>query len=129
MYSSEYIQTGVFDFISKVEHMNLNGERMLSLDVPSLFTNVPLTENAELVCQQLLEKQMNIRIPEDSFKELLLKCTVNVHFVFNNNTYYRQIDEIEMGSPLGSTLADLFLVKPENGPVKKVTDLFPIMKD
>ncbi|VDO75947.1 unnamed protein product [Schistosoma margrebowiei] len=53
----------VFDFISKVEHINLNGKRMISLDVASLFTNVPLTETIDFVCQQLQEKQINIGFP------------------------------------------------------------------
>ncbi|CAH8597522.1 unnamed protein product [Schistosoma rodhaini] len=109
----------VFDFISKVEHMNLSGKRMISLDVASLFTNVPLTETIDFVCQQLHEKQINVGIPGVSLKELLLKCTMNVHFVFNN-TYYRQIDGIAMGSPLGPILADFFLAKLENGPLKEV---------
>lgn len=109
----------VFDFISKIEHMNLSGKRMISLDVASLFTNVPLTETIDFVCQQLHEKQINVGIPEVSLKELLLKCTMNVHFVFNN-TYYRQIDGIAMGSPLGPILADFFLAKLENGPLKDV---------
>ncbi|CAH8627461.1 unnamed protein product [Schistosoma mattheei] len=44
---------------------------------------------------------------------------MNVHFVFNN-TYYRQIYGIAMGSPLGPILADFFLAKLENGPLKEV---------
>ncbi|VDP50641.1 unnamed protein product [Schistosoma margrebowiei] len=109
----------VFDFISNVEHTNLNGKRMISLDVASLFTNVPLTETIDFVCQQLQEKQINIGIPDVSLKELLLKCTMNVHFVFNN-TYYRQIDGIAMGSPLSPIHAHFFLAKLENGPIKEV---------
>ncbi|CAH8664137.1 unnamed protein product [Schistosoma bovis] len=109
----------VFDFISKVEHMNLNGKRMISLDVASLVTNVPLMETIDFVCQQLQEKQINIGIPEVSLKELLLKCTMNVHLVFNN-IYYEQIDGIAMGSPLGPILVDFFLAKLENEPLKEV---------
>lgn len=47
--------------------MNLNGKRMISLDVASLFTNVPLTETINFECQQL-EKQINIGILEVSLK-------------------------------------------------------------
>lgn len=46
---------------------------------------------------------------------------MNVNFVFNN-TYYRQIDGIEMRSSLGPTLADFFLAKLENGPLREVID-------
>ncbi|CAH8678749.1 unnamed protein product [Schistosoma rodhaini] len=108
----------VFDFTSKVENMNVSMKNMFSLDVVSLFTNVPLMETIEFICEQITEKQINIGLPEDCLKELLLRCTLNVHFVFNNS-YYRQIDGIAMGSPLGPILADLFLAKLENGPLKE----------
>lgn len=47
----------VFDFISKVEHMNLNGDPMISLDVASLFTNVPLTETIDLCANSYLKNK------------------------------------------------------------------------
>uniref|UniRef100_A0AA85J392 Reverse transcriptase domain-containing protein n=1 Tax=Trichobilharzia regenti TaxID=157069 RepID=A0AA85J392_TRIRE len=111
----------VFEFIANVDDINVNGKQMLSLDVASLFTNVPLMETVEFICQQILEKQIDIGIPVSSLKELLLRCTMNVHFIFNN-LYYRQIDGIAMGSPLGPILADFFLAKIENGPLKKVIE-------
>ncbi|CAI2736298.1 unnamed protein product [Schistosoma spindalis] len=101
-----------------MENMNVNMKNMISLDVVSLFTNVPLMETIEFICKQISEKQINIGLPEDSLKELLLRCTLNVHFVINN-TYYRQIDGIAMGSPLGPVLADLFLAMLENGPLNE----------
>ncbi|CAH8868003.1 unnamed protein product [Trichobilharzia szidati] len=52
-------------------------------------------------------------------EELLLKCTMNVHFLFNKELY-KQIDGVAMGSPLGPILADIFLAKLENGPLKDV---------
>nr|CAH8856951.1 unnamed protein product [Trichobilharzia regenti] len=111
----------VFEFIANVDDINLNEKQMLSLNVASLFTNVPLMETAEFTCQQILEKQIDIRIPVISLKELLLRCTMNVHFIFNN-LYYRQIDGIAMGSPLGPISADFFLARIENGPSKQVIE-------
>ncbi|CAH8850906.1 unnamed protein product [Trichobilharzia szidati] len=111
----------VFEFIANVNDINVNGKQMLSLDVASLFTNVPLMETVDFICQQILEKQIDIGIPVISLKELLLRCTMNVHFLFNN-LYYRQIDGIAMGSPLGPILADFFLAKIENGPLRQVIE-------
>ncbi|CAH8463563.1 unnamed protein product [Schistosoma turkestanicum] len=109
----------VFEFTSKVESMNVSKKIMISLDVVSLFTNVPLLETIDFICEQIKEKQINIGLPKDCLKELFLRRTMNVHFVFNNN-YYRQIDGLAMGSPLGPILADLFLAKLENGPLNEV---------
>ncbi|VDQ05194.1 unnamed protein product [Trichobilharzia regenti] len=94
---------------------------MLFLDVASLFTNVPHMQTVKFICQQILEKQIDIGILVIGLKELLLRCTMNVHFTFNN-LYYRQINDIPMGSPMGPILADFYLAKVENGPLKQRID-------
>ena len=45
-------------------------------------------------------------------KELLLLCTKNVHFTFNNEIY-QQCDDVAVGSPLGSVVAEIFIVELE----------------
>ncbi|VDN39810.1 unnamed protein product [Dibothriocephalus latus] len=85
---------------------------MLSLDVSSLFTNVMVTETIEYLCEFLVSNQLEIGIPTNVLKELLLKCTLNVQFLFDSQIY-RQIDGVAMGSPLGPLLADIFIGKLE----------------
>lgn len=92
---------------------------MISLDVVFLFTNVPLSDTIDFMYQQLLKKHISIRISEFGLEKLILYCTINVYFVFNN-AYYRQIDGIAMDSPLGFILADFSLAKLQNGPLKEV---------
>ena len=43
-------------------------------------------------------------------KELLLLCSKNVHFTFNNDIY-QQCDGVAMGSPLGPVIAGIFMVE------------------
>ena len=43
-------------------------------------------------------------------KELLLLCTKNAHFTFNNKIY-QQCDGVAMGSPLGPVIAGIFMVE------------------
>ena len=45
-------------------------------------------------------------------KNLLLLCSKNVHFTFENNIY-KQKDEVAMGSPIGPVLAGVFMVNLE----------------
>ena len=45
-------------------------------------------------------------------KELLNLCTKNVHFTFEGKMYV-QNDDVEMGLPLGSVLANIFMVEFE----------------
>ena len=82
---------------------------MVSFDVSSLFTNVPLEETIK-ICLEALYDQSNSRpvIPKDVFVELMKSATSLVEFSFNN-TMYKQTDEVAMGSPLGPALADIFV--------------------
>uniref|UniRef100_A0A0X3NUX1 Reverse transcriptase (RNA-dependent DNA polymerase) n=1 Tax=Schistocephalus solidus TaxID=70667 RepID=A0A0X3NUX1_SCHSO len=101
-----------FEFVEGVKDFDLNGMTMFSLDVSSLFTNVPVTETVNYICEFITSNQQDIGIPVNALKELLLKCTLNVQFLFNN-TLYRQIDGVAMGSPLGPLLANIFMGKLE----------------
>ena len=83
---------------------------MCSFDVKSLFTNVPILETINICLDTLYRCDEVIRpaIDEPIIKKLLLKCTQDVQFSFNNRMY-RQIDGVAMGSPLGPILANVFL--------------------
>ncbi|CAH8631278.1 unnamed protein product [Schistosoma rodhaini] len=109
----------VFEFVGSIKIMNINGKTMLSLDIASLFPNVSLTETIEYIREQVLEKETEIPIPVSKVKELLLKCTMNIYFKFNNE-FYRQVSGVAMGSSLGPILVDIFLAKLENGPLKDI---------
>ena len=53
-------------------------------------------------------------------EELLYLCTKNVHFTLNSKTYV-QIDGVTMGSPLGSILANIFMVELEQNIIPKLS--------
>ena len=82
---------------------------MASLDVESLFTNIPLDETIENCINNLFTNNDAVHnfITED-LKELLKFATFESFFTFNNE-YYSQLDGVAMGSPLGPTLANAFL--------------------
>ena len=78
---------------------------MGSLDVESLFTNIPLEETIN-ICTNLL---YNIEgINKSEFKNLLSLATQESYFIFND-VLYKQKDSVAMGSPLGPTMANVFL--------------------
>ena len=87
---------------------------MVSFDVVSLFTNVPLIkETNEIILKRIyINKEITTDIPKKEMKELLILCTKNVHITFNNETYI-QVDGVAMGSPLGPVLANIFMVEIE----------------
>ena len=86
---------------------------MGSLDVDSLFTNIPLEETIEICTNELFKESETIEgLSKTEFKELLSLATKDSHFIFDG-TLYKQIDGVAMGSPLGPTLANAFLVYHE----------------
>ena len=114
---SQHCVRDVFEFVNMVKDMNVTDSTMLSLDVSSLFTNVPLKETVDFLCDFIETNFIDIGIPVADLKVLLMKCTSNVQFKFNGN-FYRQTDGVAMGSPLGPLLADIFMAKLENNQLK-----------
>ena len=80
-----------------------------SLDVDSLFTNIPLEETIN-ICTNLLYNNEDVieGINKSEFKNLLSLATQESYFIFNH-VLYKQQDGLAMGSPLGPTMANVLL--------------------
>ena len=62
--------------------------QMVSFDVVSLFTNVPLEETINIIIKRIYDKnEINTNKPKQEMKELLYLCTKNAHFTLNSKTY------------------------------------------
>ena len=83
----------------------VDSQFMVSFDITSLFTNVPLDE---VFCVDFLYRSPSPLFPESVFVELMELTTKSVSFSFND-TMYRQVDGISMGSPIGPILANVFV--------------------
>ena len=87
---------------------------MASLDVDSLFTNIPLEETVDICVHNLYSDNENPpNIPKHNFRNLLKIATKETSFMFNNK-YYKQVDGVAMGSPLGPVLANIFMCSFES---------------
>ena len=58
---------------------------------------------------------------KQEMKELLILCTKNVHFTFNNETYI-QVDGVAMASLLGPVLANIFMVKLQTSVIPNLSN-------
>ena len=86
---------------------------MGSLDIDSLFTNIPFEETIEICISNLFKNNDTVHgLKKSEFKELLSLATNESYFIFNNISY-KQIDGVAMGSPLGPSLANAFLTHLE----------------
>jgi len=106
--TNEYTTRDSFSFATEIR-MQQSTKFMSSLDVDSLFTNIPLLETINICCELLFERNALVDgLNKDEFKELLTLATTESFILFDNR-YYQQIDGVAMGSPLGPTLANIFL--------------------
>ena len=82
---------------------------MTSLDVQSLFTNIPLSEVIDICIDDLFWDTNTIHnLDRDEMRELLTLAAYESFFVFDQ-VMYRQIDGVGMGSLLGLILVTAFL--------------------
>ena len=97
-----------FSFAEEVVNFDANCI-VASLDVESLFTNIPIDKTIENCVNDLFANNDTVHnfIKED-LKELLKFASYESFFTFDNE-YYSQLDGVAMGSPLGPTLAKAFL--------------------
>ena len=90
------------------------GFTMVSFDVKSLFTSIPLTETIDVILDCVYNrKEISTILTKSEMKKLLTLCTKNVQFTLNNEIYV-QNDRVAMRSPLGPILANVFMLELEN---------------
>ena len=101
-----------FHLIREIDGINIKNTNMFSVDVQSLFTNVPLPETVDFLCQSIKDAKFHLPMPVELLHDMLLLCTENVTFSFQGQQY-KQCDGIAMGSPLGPLLSDVFMTMIE----------------
>ena len=116
---SEYTIRSTIDLKVKNERIS-QGFSIVSFDVKSLFTSVPLEKTIDIALERIyLRKEIVTILTKNEMKNLLILCTKNVHFTFNNDIYI-QNDGVAMRSPLGPILAGIFMVELKNTLVPKL---------
>lgn len=111
---SEFTINSTKDFVGKIRSKKIGTEfEMVSFDVVSLFTSVPLEFTIELILNKIYnEKLIATKLKRADMKTLLELCTKDMHFAFDEKIY-RQVDGVAMGSPLGPVIANIFMVELE----------------
>ena len=99
-------------FIEQIKDVRLkDGESIMSYDVTSLFTSVPIKPTLEIIQQRLTEDpdlhnrtSMNIQ----QIINLLEFCLNSTSFMFQGQ-FYQQMEGAAMGSPLSPIIANIFM--------------------
>ena len=97
-------------FLFEEELLNYDSNLLMaSFDVEPLFTNISLQETIDLCVELFFNDKSNIDgFTITGFHELLT-VTMSGLLVLVDGEYYKQIDGVAMGSPLGPTFANIFL--------------------
>ena len=105
---NEFTVKKSFDFAEEVVSYD-NKLYMASLDVESLFTNIPLEETIKNGVNDLFSNNFySGKLSRKDLYELLKLATTESSFSVDNKLY-KQIDGVAMGSPLDPTLANAVL--------------------
>ena len=83
---------------------------MASFDVENLFTNTPLAETIDICIQSLFTDSNSTALGMDrnQFRTFLQKSVLNSFFMFNDK-FFKQIEGLGMGLPLGPSFANIFM--------------------
>ena len=102
---------------------------LASLDVESLFTNVPVRETIKIILDNVYHHPTlpPPDIPPSTLEELLIICTTKTPFRNVNGDLYIQCEGVSMGSALGPTFADFYMCHIENKIFSEHPELKPII--
>ncbi|XP_055842777.1 uncharacterized protein LOC129909729 [Episyrphus balteatus] len=139
-FNSKYNVKNASSFISTVSPVILEQDHILvSFDVVSLFTNIPIPLVLDLVEKSWDIIKDHTRIPKLKFLEILRFCVIDNNYLEYDKIFYQQKQGVPMGSPASPILADIVMEalldnvfdKIPNKPkivTKYVDDIFIILK-
>ena len=100
---NDYSCKDTFSFVSQIKNANLSKKFLVSYDVTSLFTNIPLQETIDIAINLIFNHNPNLNINKKELKKLFLFAASQTYFIFNSK-FYNQVDGVAMGSPLAPIL-------------------------
>ena len=113
--TNEYTVKDIFNFADELRSpdLDLNNHILVSYDVKSLFTCIPLDETIHILVEKAFKNNWfndtyGLKLSEKDLTELLSICTKDQLFQFEGELY-EQTDGVAMGSPLGPLLANVFM--------------------
>ncbi|KXJ18274.1 hypothetical protein AC249_AIPGENE15544 [Exaiptasia diaphana] len=115
---NRYSILDIFKFADEIRNKEINqGDILVSYDVTSLFTNVPLDKTISLLVDKAFHNnwfnlEYDLNITKQDLTDLLNAATKDQLFQFDG-VLYEQFDGVAMGSPLGPLLANVFMCSIE----------------
>ena len=100
-----YMLCSTGSFVNQISSFDFQPSHVLvSYDVVSLFTNIPLNETIDIVCNYVYQQHSPPKYSKETLQKLLQIATGG--YFLHRGKLCCQIDGVTMGSPLGPTLAN-----------------------
>jgi hypothetical protein len=97
------------DFVTKIRNVQLSEDHeLVSFDVKSLFTSIPLELAIESVKESLANYSDELPIPKEEVIDLLILCLQSTFFQYDGN-FYQQLHGTAMGSPVSVVVAEIVM--------------------
>ena len=72
----------LFSFVSQIKNANLPKKFLVSYDVASLLTNIPLQETTDIAINLIFNRNLNLNIAKTELKKLYPFCYITDSFYF-----------------------------------------------
>lgn len=113
------------EFKQKIDNVRIpEGYELVSLDVVSLFTNIPTKLVLQAIDRYWFQIKKFTTLPKNEFVRGLKLVIENCTFSFDN-VIYEQIFGSPMGSPVSPVLADLVMEMLEENTIRKLKFRLP----
>ncbi len=125
---STHMLNSTISFLDSIKNFVFSSkDKLVSYDVVSLFTNVPLKDTIDIICDTIYDKDTNDKppMPKHILKRLLVIATGGLFL--HNGKLYKTIDGVTMGSPLAPTLANFILAHFESKLLKDTSIPLPAL--
>ena len=81
--SDKYSVKDSFSFVEELRSFDFKNKFLISFDVESLFTNIPLNETIDIAVDFIFKHDPEFSIEKPDLKKLFLFATAETHFLFN----------------------------------------------
>ena len=82
---NEHCAKDSFTLCEEIQGVTANDYFLVSCDVCSLFTSIPLTEIIEIAVELIFQNKLNLKISKNELKQLFKCAASGTHFLFKGN--------------------------------------------
>ena len=103
-----YCTKDSFTFIKDIQEVSTQDSFMVSYDVCSLFTNIPVSETIDIAVKLILENKKGLKFSENELAKLFRLAMSQTYFYFDGKIF-EQVDGVATVSPSGPSLTNFFV--------------------